>query len=108
MTTSLNLFADIPRHIPEELFQALLVTDSVRIERIVSKGHVSPPGFWYDQEMHEWVLLLQGAARLQFDGKDETMELTAGASCNIPAHQRHRVAWTDPEATTIWLAVHYR
>lgn len=103
-----NLFADILRDIPEELIQVLLQTDSVRIERIVSKGHASPPGYWYDQDMNEWVLLLQGAARLRFDGLDELKELTAGSYCNIPAHQRHRVDWTDPEVLTIWLAVHYR
>ena len=27
----------------------------LRIERIVSEGHVSPEGFWYDQDEPEWV-----------------------------------------------------
>ena len=101
----MNLFAGIPADLPEELLQTLLETKSVRIERILSRGHASPPGFWYAQERHEWVLLLRGAARLRFD--DEVIELRPGDSVNIPAHKRHRVEWTTPEEPTIWLAVHY-
>jgi cupin 2 domain-containing protein len=86
----------------------LLATDILRIERIVSRGHVSPDGFWYDQDTQEWVLLIQGAARLRFEGKDQLIELTPGAYLHIPAHQRHRVEWTEPAAATIWLAVHFR
>ncbi len=61
-----NLFADIPEDLPEELIQSLLGKPGVRIERIVSLGHASPEGFWYDQEAHEWVLILAGVARLRF------------------------------------------
>jgi cupin 2 domain-containing protein len=101
-----NLFADIPEDLPEELIQALLSTPGLRIERIVSLGHSSPQGFWYDQEEHEWVLLLKGAARLRFQGQ-EPIELRPGSFLNIPAHRRHRVEWTDPSEPTIWLAIHY-
>lgn len=106
MTSLTNLFADLPDHLPEELIQTLLSTRSFRIERIVSRGHASPEGFWYDQETHEWVLLLTGAARLTLEG-EEPLELLPGASLNIPAHQRHRVEWTDPAQPTVWLAIHY-
>ena len=58
MDDLMNLFADIPADLPEELIQTLLSTPCVRIERIISLGHGSPEGFWYDQEWHEWVLLL--------------------------------------------------
>ena len=102
-----NLFADIPEDVPEELIQAILSTPGLRIERIVSLGHASPEGFWYDQETDEWVLLVKGAARLRFEG-EEPIELRAGAFVNIPAHRRHRVEWTDPQEPTIWLAIHYR
>ncbi len=61
-----NFFADIPEDLPEELFQTLLNGSDFRVERIVSLGHVSPEGFWYDQPTHEWVLLLKGGARLTF------------------------------------------
>ena len=101
-----NLFAEIPEDLPEELIQALLSTPGLRIERIVSLGHSSPQGFWYDQEEHEWVLLLKGAARLRLDG-EEPIDLRPGAFVNIPAHQRHRVEWTDPTRPTVWLAIHY-
>jgi cupin 2 domain-containing protein len=65
-----NLFAEMPADLPEELIQTLLSTSSLRIERIVSLGHASPEGFWYDQESHEWVLLLKGAARVRFEGAE--------------------------------------
>jgi cupin 2 domain-containing protein len=101
-----NLFAEIPEDLPEELIEPLLSTPGFRIERIVSLGHASAEGFWYDQEAHEWVLLLKGAARLRLDG-EEPIDLRPGAFVNIPAHQRHRVEWTDPHEPTVWLAIHY-
>ena len=101
-----NLLADVPAVLPEELFEILLEAGNVRIERIVSRGHCSSPGFWYDQPQSEWVLVVSGAARLVIEG-GEPLELRAGSYVNIPAHTRHRVEWTDPEQPTIWLAVHY-
>ena len=101
-----NLFADISANLPEELVQTLLSMPSLRIERIVSLGHISPEGFWYDQQTHEWVLLLKGAARLMFEG-ERPIDLLPGSFVNIPAHKRHRIEWTDPNQTTIWLAIHY-
>jgi cupin 2 domain-containing protein len=101
-----NLFHTIPADLPAELFDTLLENGFVRIERIVSRGHATPAGQWYDQDRHEWVLLLQGAARLAFaDGRE--LELAPGDWLEIPARQRHRVAWTDPAQDTVWLAVHY-
>jgi cupin 2 domain-containing protein len=102
-----NLFADIPADLPEELVQTLLSASNFRVERIVSLGHASPEGFWYDPEAHEWVLLLAGAARLTLEG-EEPIDLRPGSFVNIPARQRHRVEWTDPAQPTIWLAIHYR
>lgn len=87
-----------------EQVTALLEHGSVRIERIVSQGQSSPPGFWYDQDEHEWVLLVRGAARLEYED-GETLSLNAGDWLEIPAHRRHRVAWTDPNRMTVWLAV---
>src|SRR3954464_6879737 len=106
MAVPTNLFAEIPADLPDELIQTLLGTQGVRIERIVSLGHTSPEGFWYDQEAHEWVLLLMGAARLTFEG-EEPIELLPGALLNIPPHRPHRVEWTAPPQPTIWLAIHY-
>ena len=73
-----NLFANIPDELPEELTATLLEADSVRIERIVSHGHASPEGFWYDQPQHEWVVLLSGAARLQFEDQPRRVIGCAG------------------------------
>jgi cupin 2 domain-containing protein len=105
MTSPSNLFAGLPRRLPDELFTTLLDAASVRIERIVSHGHASPEGFWYDQDQHEWVMVLKGAARLRFE--DGIVEMKPGDFLNIPAHQKHRVEWTTPDEPTIWLAVHY-
>jgi cupin 2 domain-containing protein len=98
-----NLLADIPSNLPDEVVQTLLKSSHVRIERIVSHGHRSPDDFWFDQDENEWVLLIAGAARLEFE--NEMVELTPGSFVSIPAHRRHRVAWTDPERATIWVAV---
>ncbi|HEY2586734.1 MAG TPA: cupin domain-containing protein [Tepidisphaeraceae bacterium] len=102
-----NIFDNLPpANAAEEAFRALLQTPGVRIERIVSQGHASPEEFWYDQETHEWVLLLAGAARLQFEG-EAPIDLKPGSYLHIPAHRRHRVDWTDPTQPTVWLAIHY-
>lgn len=101
----MNLLSNVPTDLSDEVFETLLAADNVRIERIVSQGHASPEGFWYDQDQHEWVVVLHGAARLQFE--NEVIELVSGDCVNIPAHRRHRVEWTTPDEATIWLAVHY-
>lgn len=100
-----NLFSELPSNLPRELLITLLDSANLRIEKIVSYGHASPLGFWYDQDEHEWVVLLRGAARLTIAGK--LVELKPGDFINIPAHQKHRVEWTTPEEPTVWLAVHY-
>jgi cupin 2 domain-containing protein len=101
-----NLLSNIPSNLPEELIETLIQSDGVRIERIVSHGHASPEGFWYDQDEHEWVMVLQGAARLQLE--DKTVDLRPGDHINLPAHTKHRVEWTTTEPPTIWLAVFYK
>lgn len=101
-----DLFDDLPVTLSQELFQTILSTPNVKVERIVSFGHASPEGFWYDQPRGEWVLVLRGAARVRFEGQPP-VELLSGSYLDIPAHQRHRVDWTDPAQPTVWLAVHY-
>lgn len=100
-----NIFDELPQHLPKELIQTLVGSAGVRIKRIVSQGHTSPEGFWYDQHQHEWVAVLKGAARLRF--ADEMVEMKPGDFVNIPAHKKHRVEWTTPDEPTIWLAVFY-
>ena len=102
-----NLFADIPQRPAHEEMTTLLASGALRIERIVSHGHTSPPGFWYDQPRPEWVVVLAGRAELRFEGEDATRRMERGDWLYIPAHRRHRVEWTDPTQTTVWLAVHH-
>lgn len=103
---SANLFAAIPDTLPEELFEEIVSGQAVTVERIVSRGHTSPETGWYDQPRHEWVLVLQGRGVVAFEDGEEVM-LGTGDHLMIPAHRRHRVAWTDPNQNTVWLAVHY-
>jgi cupin 2 domain-containing protein len=102
-----NFFDGIPSKLPEELFTTLHAARGVRIERIVSESHRSADGFWYDQDQHEWVLVLQGAAAIEFADDRQVVELRPGSYLNIPAHRRHRILWTSGAEQTIWLAVFY-
>ena len=90
---------------PKELVQILIRAANVRIERIVSHGHASPADFWYDQAQYEWVIVLKGTARLQFE--DGVVEMKVGDFINIPSFRKHRVDWTTPDEPTVWLGVRY-
>jgi len=103
-----NLFDGIPAEIPAEILEVLLEAKNFRLERIVSRGQATPPGEWYDQDSHEWVVLLAGGAGLRFEGESDPKELHPGDFLLIPAHCRHRVEWTDPAQPTVWLALHYQ
>jgi cupin 2 domain-containing protein len=100
-----NLLRDLPDAGAGEISDTLRAAPGVRIERIVSLGQASPPGFWYDQQEAEWVLLLKGAARLRFADERQDRVLGPGDWLQIAAHRRHRVEWTDPGMPTVWLAV---
>jgi cupin 2 domain-containing protein len=103
MSNIFNLSPELPN---EELFEPLLSTSNVSIERIISTGQITPPGEWYDQEKDEWVILLQGQAELSYiDGSRK--QLAAGDYVFIPARQQHRVEYTSIEPPCIWLAVHF-
>ena len=101
-----NIFSGIPDSCQSEGFVDLLSRDGVLIERIITQGHVTPEGEWYDQDENEWVVVLRGAGRLLFESGKELL-LEVGDYMHIPAHERHRVIWTHPTEITIWLAVFY-
>jgi cupin 2 domain-containing protein len=103
-----NLLADVPAVLAEEELRTLLDAPGLRIERIVSAGQASPPGFWYDQDWAEWVLVLAGQAGLLIEGETAPRVLGPGSYVHLPAHCRHRVEWTSAEVPTVWLAVHHR
>lgn len=102
-----RLFARVRSRAIDERVELLAQSGAVRIERIVSTGQASPPGFWYDQERPEFVVVLAGSAGLRFEGERAVRKLAPGDWIDIPAHARHRVEWTDPATPTVWLAVHY-
>ena len=101
-----NLLAGLAARQAEEQVERLVDGPNVRIERIVSTGQTSPPGFWYDQPDDEFVVLISGAARLRFEKDDIALDLRPGDWVEIPAHVRHRVECTQAEPPTVWLAVH--
>ena len=102
-----NIFEAIPSREAAEQFVELLSRPHLRIERIVSTGHASPDGFWYDQPHAEWIMVLSGEARLVFADEAAARCLRRGDFVDIAPHRRHRVEWTHPEEPTVWLAVHY-
>jgi cupin 2 domain-containing protein len=101
-----NVYAAIPDSSDKEIFEELLKTNNVIVERIISSGHRSPESGWYDQERNEWVLVLKGRATLAFEDQ-KTIDLNEGDYINIPSHTKHKVIWTEPDRETIWLAIHY-
>lgn len=86
-----------------ETIASLLTGSAFKLEHIVSRGEASAPGFWYDQDEPEWVLLLSGQATLEFE--EGALELVPGDSLTIPAHVKHRVGKTSPDA--VWIALHH-
>ena len=101
-----NIFESIPENLDEEIFELIVQSEEIRIERIISKGQSSPESGWHDEEKNEWVVVLKGGAVISFEDGEE-LNLRVGSHINIPAHRRHKVSWTDPGTETIWLAVHY-
>ena len=101
-----NLFQDIASAGADEQVTVLLEQAGLRIQRIVSHAHASPPGHWYDQDDAEWVLVVSGAAGLLIEGEREPRRLAAGDYVFLPPHVRHRVEWTAADQPTVWLAVH--
>ena len=103
-----NIFSFAEGTASDETSTALVTAPHLRLERIVSHAQASPEGFWYDQEWAEWVIVLKGSAGLHFEGESAPRVLSHGNYIDIPAHARHRVAWTDATEPTVWLALHYR
>lgn len=108
MIRSGNIFANLPTRLPQEEATVLAEWPGAVVERIVSTGQASPPGFCYDQAWREWVIVLEGAAGLSIEGEDGLRILRSGDYLELPPHVRHRVEWTDPDRPTVWLAVHWK
>ena len=90
----------------DEVEDVLAEAPGLSIRRIASLAHATPEGEWYDQPEREWVALLAGRAVVEFeDGR--RVALWPGEWLDIPPRSRHRVAETDPDRPTVWLAVHH-
>lgn len=106
MQKTTNIYESIPKNLDKEVFEKLISKDTINIERIISKGHISPESGWYNQNNDEWVIVLQGEAVLSFENSED-VRLKSGDYINISANTKHKVSWTAPDIETIWLAVHY-
>ncbi len=103
-----NIFSSINNQSPKEIFETIIKTNQLKIERIISSGQSTDKGKWYDQDVDEWVILLKGSAGLLFESNNKEIIMKPGDYVNIPAHRKHRVEWTVADEETIWLAVRYR
>ncbi len=98
----MNLFALTNTQSPEtETFTTLLRKDNIHIEHISS--NMSKAGEWYLEAHDEWILLLQGEAKLEYSN-GETDYLIQGDTLLIKENIKHRVASTSTNA--LWLAIH--
>ena len=102
-----NIFSNIPKSLPDEIFEDVLSTEKFRVERIISQGHTTPKGKLYDQNENEFVMVLKGNATLSFEKGNQIIKMKEGDYINIPAHVKHRVEKTDDKGETIWLAIFY-
>ena len=84
----------------EESIKELYKTNQVSINHIRSNSYVL--SHWYIQEEDEWLVLFEGEATLEVEGKE--LMLQRGDTFFIPAKQRHRVLSTSEDAQ--WLTVH--
>jgi len=101
-----NIFKNLPESVQKEIFEVIIENKNVRLERIISCGHETPPGEWYDQDSDEWVFLLQGGAGLRFKDEKHIRTMKPGDYIHVPARKQHRVEWTDLTQKTIWLALY--
>lgn len=90
---------DLPNlPMPEELVNNLFTQGNIRVERIISTGQTSD---WLKQQEAEWVVLLAGAAIIEYqDGR--LLELQAGDWVYLAPQVVHRVAYTSSEPACVW------
>ena len=90
----------------KEIFTTLFSGKNIKIEQIISCGQTSPAEGWYDQQQHEWVILLEGEAKLEFEN-NLIKQLQKGDYLMIPAKCKHKVIYTSKEPKCVWLAVFF-
>ena len=102
-----NILENFPVDLSDEVFETLAQSQYCKIKRIVGLGHATPDGECYEQSQNEFVIVVQGAARLNFIDSGEMVDLTVGDYVSIPAGVKHRVVWSDSSEPTVWLAVYF-
>lgn len=100
-----NLFSMPGTSDQPEIFDTILKTENLLIERIITTENFMAPGPWFDQENDEWVVLLEGNATIEFANGSIT-ELKKGDYLFIGARQKHRVTRASRDPQCLWLAVH--
>jgi cupin 2 domain-containing protein len=98
-----NLFDLSGKETGKELFSTLFEQEGILIERIVSCGETTD---WYDQEVDEWLVLIEGEAVLEYENRGQ-QKLTRGDTLYLPARQKHRVIFTSTKPPCVWLAVFF-
>lgn len=101
-----NIFDLVPSE-KKEVFEEVFSSEGIRFERIISSGQTSPEEGWYDQPENEWVILLQGTAKIKFDN-NEIKKLKKGDYLFIAKHCKHKVVYTSAMPKCIWLAVFFK
>ncbi len=82
-----------------EVFSTLFQNKMLKIESI--RSSLKTPGQLYNQDQDEWVLLLEGEAKIEIINEIRTIR--SGDYLFLPKHTLHRVLSTSENA--LWLAV---
>ncbi len=100
----MNIFSKKINSQSDEVADTLYFSQNTKVERIISMGHKSPDGFWYNQSEDEFVILVQGSAKLEFENNEEIC-LEKGDSLLIPAYKKHRIIYTSINPQCIWICI---
>ncbi|MCX6157127.1 MAG: cupin domain-containing protein [Ignavibacteriae bacterium] len=104
-----NFFNSINLKSNKEKFTELIKGRSFTAEKIVSNGFKSPDNKWMSEVNDEWVMLLKGSAKLEFEFEvGDVINLKAGDYLLIPAKTKHRVIYTSKKPFCYWLAIHFK
>jgi cupin 2 domain-containing protein len=94
-----NLYEEKFPNENREVFSTLFQNESIKIESI--RSWLKTPGEVYNQDQDEWVILLEGEAKLEID--NIMVNLQRGDYLFIPKHTLHRVHSTAKN--TLWIGV---
>lgn len=97
----MNIFEKLPP-LENEIFEILHKQKDIEITHIVSSSKI--PNKEYDQEEDEFVLLLEGEARLSIEGKEKLLK--KGDYIFLPAHTKHKILHV--KNNTHWLAIYIK